>query len=197
MPSIPEYLDRDIFTIAQLLSPEECAALISRGESLGFEAASVTTGSGPKMLTGIRNNDRVDLLDDDLLQTLWGKVSAVMPREMDGFPIVGLHPRLRFYRYDPGQRFKRHRDGRVYTEAGEVSRLTLMIYLNEGASGGETIFTNYDLTGPVSQLRTIVVTPSLGMGLCFLHELWHEGAEIVSGRKYVLRADVLFKGEPS
>jgi len=81
-------------------------------------------------------------------------------------------------------------------DTGEVSRLTLMIYLNEGTLGGETIFTNYDLSGPTSQLRTIVVTPTLGMGLCFRHELWHEGAELISGRKYVLRGDVLFEGEP-
>ena len=197
MPGIPEFLDHDLFTVSRLLTPEECGALISRGESFGFEAASITTVSGPKMLTGIRNNDRVDLFDDDLLETLWGKVSGIVPDEIDGFRVVGLHPRLRFYRYDPGQRFKRHRDGRVRTEAGAVSRLTLMIYLNEGTMGGETVFTNYDLTGPVSQLRTITITPAIGMGLCFLHELWHEGAVIVSGRKYVLRADVLFAGEPS
>jgi hypothetical protein len=34
------------------------------------------------------------------------------------------------------------------------------------------------------------------MGLFFKHERWHEGAPVRSGRKYVLRTDVLYKALP-
>ena len=190
-----ERLDADIFTVADVLSAAECAALIERAEALGFAAASVATRTGPRMLTGIRNNDRVDLEDDELRAFLWERVRGVLPPDVDGFPVVGLHHRLRFYRYDPGQRFKRHRDGRVTTEAGEVSRLTLMFYLNDGYAGGETTFRESEFDAAVARIAT--VTPAAGMALAFVHERWHEGTEVRSGRKYVLCADVLYAGAPN
>jgi hypothetical protein len=30
------------------------------------------------------------------------------------------------------------------------------------------------------------------MALCFVHELAHEGATVIRGRKYVLRSDVMY-----
>ena len=48
-----------------MFTPEECRELIARGESLGFEAASVTTSSGPQMLPNLRNNDRAIFEDAD------------------------------------------------------------------------------------------------------------------------------------
>ena len=32
------------------------------------------------------------------------------------------------------------------------------------------------------------------MALCFVHYLLHEGAEVQSGRKYVMRTDVMYSG---
>jgi hypothetical protein len=37
------------------------------------------------------------------------------------------------------------------------------------------------------------VKPKPGMTLVFQHELWHEGAPVTRGRKYVLRTDVLYR----
>jgi hypothetical protein len=31
------------------------------------------------------------------------------------------------------------------------------------------------------------------MALIFLHSIWHEGAVVQSGQKYVLRTDVMYK----
>jgi hypothetical protein len=44
------WLDDDIFTVEGLLTPEECLALIRRGEALGFEEATVALASGPAMV---------------------------------------------------------------------------------------------------------------------------------------------------
>ena len=52
-----EFVDPDVFTVAGVFSPAECAGLIDRAESIGFDAASVRTRSGAKMLPKIRNND--------------------------------------------------------------------------------------------------------------------------------------------
>ena len=96
----------------------------------------------------------------------------------------GLNERFRFYRYGPGQRFAPHVDGAYERTNGERSRLTFMIYLNEGYQGGETRFGWHTITG-----RT-------GMALWFDHRLRHEGAELIEGVKYVLRSDVMYADAP-
>jgi predicted 2-oxoglutarate/Fe(II)-dependent dioxygenase YbiX len=93
---------------------------------------------------------------------------------------VGLNERFRFYRYDPGERFAPHRDGAYHRDNGEDSLLTFMVYLSEGFTGGDTVFPN------------LAVTPRLGMALIFEHQILHEGAAVISGRKYVLRSDVMY-----
>ena len=67
---------------------------------------------------------------------------------------------------------------------GDESLMTLMIYLNGGARGGETRFEN------------ATITPEAGLALIFDHYLLHEGALVVEGQKYVLRSDVMY-GAPS
>ena len=54
------------------------------------------------------------------------------------------------------------------------------MYLNEGFVGGETV------------VEGVSITPRRGMALIFEHQLLHEGAAVASGRKYVLRSDVMF-----
>lgn len=189
-------LDRDIFTVSDLYTPAECRQLIERGENTGFEAASVTTSTGQKMMPGVRNNDRAIFDDDAFARSVWERVRSFVPSSMDGFEVVGLNPRFRFYRYDPGQRFKRHQDGRVRTADGEVSRLTFLLYLNADYEGGQTIFRHYTYEGETGTKHEIEIVPETGLGLFFVHERHHEGAPLIAGRKYVLRSDVLYAGEP-
>jgi prolyl 4-hydroxylase len=58
-----------------------------------------------------------------------------------------------------------------------------MVYLNEACEGGETNFL----------IENISVEPKTGMALIFDHQLFHEGAAVTSGRKYVLRSDIMFE----
>jgi hypothetical protein len=39
----------------------------------------------------------------------------------------------------------------------------------------------------------IDVVPRTGMALLFQHRVWHEGCEVTSGVKYVLRSDVMYR----
>jgi hypothetical protein len=55
-----------------------------------------------------------------------------------------------------------------------------MVYLNEGFAGGTTSF----MPGEV--------VPQRGMALFFPHELPHCGEAVGSGRKYVLRSDIMY-----
>ena len=191
MTLTPEFIDPDVFTVAGVFSTAECAALIARAESIGFEAASVRTHSGAKMLPKIRNNDRVNLNDPELAALMWSRVSHLLP-PIDDQHAVGVDCHLRFYRYEPGQEFKRHKDGSVTSDDGHVSKLSYLVYLNGDFEGGSTKFRDYDGKGESRRKIEHVITPVTGMALLFRHERWHEGFALISGRKYVLRTDVFY-----
>jgi WD40 repeat protein len=74
------------------------------------------------------------------------------------------------------------------------SRLTCMLYLNDGAefSGGATRY--YAERAEDSELLG-VVRPEAGTLIVFDHELWHDGEAVTAGTKYVLRTDVLYEAE--
>jgi 2-oxoglutarate-Fe(II)-dependent oxygenase superfamily protein len=70
--------------------------------------------------------------------------------------------------------------------------MTFMIYLNDGMTGGETRFFA-GMERVFRQRPYLSVEPKQGMALIFLHSIWHEGAVVQSGQKYVLRTDVMYK----
>jgi hypothetical protein len=47
----------------------------------------------------------------------------------------------------------------------------------------------YDILGN----PTVAIVPRQGTALVFAHSQLHEGAPVLSGRKYVLRTDVLYR----
>ena len=191
MTLVAEFVDPDICTVAGVFSATECAALIARAESIGFDAASVRTHSGSKMMTNIRNNDRVNLDDPELGALMWTRISHVLP-VIDDHHAVGVDSHLRFYRYEPGQEFKRHKDGSVTNDDGHVSKLSYLIYLNDNLDGGSTTFREYDGKGESRRKIEHVITPVAGSALLFRHERWHEGSALIAGRKYVLRSDIFY-----
>lgn len=44
-------------------------------------------------------------------------------------------------------------------------------------------------------LEEVTITPQQGLALCFIHQLLHKGQPVTSGRKYVLRTDVMYRRE--
>lgn len=180
----------NIFTIANILSPAECAEYIALTENMGYAGAPISTYRGFELRPDIRNNERVMIDDPERAHALWQRVSDHIPSQIDQWRAVGLNERFRFYRYDPGQRFAIHHDGSYRRPNGEKSLLTFMVYLNEGFAGGETRF--YLPNHYNANQRHVCVVPETGMALCFVHELAHEGATVMQGRKYVLRSDVMY-----
>lgn len=175
----------EIVTIAEVLAPAECAALIAFAEDIGFADAPVTTALGFKMIPEIRNNTRVMIDDHARAAALWHRLAPFVPVNPGAWKTpVGLNERFRFYRYEPGQRFAWHRDGAFERDNGECSKLTLMLYLNQEFVGG---CTEFDVGEP------LVVQPQTGMALLFAHGVRHQGAAVSRGRKYVLRTDVMYR----
>jgi prolyl 4-hydroxylase len=184
-------LDPDkVLVIHDFLSSEECAALIRRSEALAYEPGTVAD----VVIEQVRNNERV-LVDDPLLAAnLFHRAEPLLPAVIEGYGLVGFNERWRFYRYRPGQTFKPHRDGSyLRVESWEESHMTFMIYLNEEMTGGETRFFEDMQQAFLQQRPYLSVQPKAGMALVFLHSIWHEGAVVHSGQKYVLRTDVMYK----
>lgn len=172
---------KEIFTISNVLSGEECKDFIKQSEREGYEIATVETEKGKKFIADVRNNQRVLYKNDELAAKLWERVSSLVPQKIGNSVAVGLNELFRFYKYGHGQKFKKHVDESFIRNGEEASYYTFMIYLNEGYKGGETSFDEK------------IVKGETGMGLVFLHSLAHEGNEVLEGVKYVLRTDIMYR----
>lgn len=186
-----ELLDpQGAWLIDGFLPPEECRACIVTSEANQYGPAPLSRPGGAVLAPEVRNNSRVTLTDPALANSLWKRLQDFVPPQLDDWlgrtrRPVGINPRLRYLRYDAGERFAPHFDG-ITEREGEVSLLTLLIYLNEGFEGGQTIFYT------AHEELKFVVRPRLGAALLFMHNMCHEGAWVLAGRKYVLRSDVMF-----
>ena len=65
-------LSKDIFLIDQFWSINKCDEFIAKSESKGYEAATVQTETGPRVVDHIRNNNRVLYKDGVPLAILAG-----------------------------------------------------------------------------------------------------------------------------
>jgi hypothetical protein len=186
---VKEVLDSGkVLVIHDFLSTEECSALIQRSERLCYEPGTVAD----VVIEDVRNNERVIVDDVSLATDFFRRAEPSLPAVIDGHGLVGFNERWRFYRYGPGQTFKPHRDGSyMRIKSWEESQMTFMIYLNDGMTGGETRFFS-DMEQAFRGRPYLSVEPKEGMALVFVHAIWHEGAVVHSGQKYVLRTDVMY-----
>ena len=195
-------LPEGVFVIDHLLSPDECAQWIETAEAVGFRVAPISTAGGAEVVTVYRNNGRVMFDDAELARALWPRlephVPARLPTSRAGhwWQALGLNERFRSYRYEPGQYFHWHQDGSFRRNNWERSLLSVILYLNADFEGGHTEFdaryremVDEALEGEAS----LSIAPSPGRALVFLHPLLHQGAPVTSGRKYVLRTDVMYR----
>jgi len=184
----------EVFVLRGFLSPAECAAHIAASEAVGYGDAPINTFAGQVVNKRMRNNDRVMVDDPTLAAAMWARLRPFMaPKRGTRWEAVGLNERFRFYRYDPGQRFDWHFDGAFERSPTEISAFTFMAYLNDGFEGGETAFNMNFGDGIRADDPITRITPEAGMALVFVHRILHQGAVVTSGRKYVLRSDVMYR----
>jgi hypothetical protein len=179
-----------------VLSPAACQAIIADTERRGYVAALLNMGGGVEALRpDVRSNTRCIVDSPEFADALFARVRHALPEEFFGARIVGLNERLRFLRYDPGERFRVHRDGSFERTSGarECTLVTLLLYLNDGYTG---CFTTFYKDRGIEHLvpdEGLAVEPRPGRVLMHEHELLHAANALESGRKYVLRTDVLYK----
>lgn len=169
-----------IYSIENFWSVSKCNEFIQRSESIGYQEALIQTDFGQKRLEQVRNNQRVLFTDNDLAHEIWDELKPYCPATIGNSEVVGLNELFRFYKYEKGQMFQKHRDQSFIRNERESSYYTLLIYLNDDFEGGATSFNLLELT------------PKKGTALVFLHNLEHEGKVLISGTKYVLRTDIMY-----
>lgn len=119
---------------------------------------------------------------------------------MFGGKVLGLNSNIRVYRYRTGQFFDKHYDESNKLQWGEANvpaktTWTLLIYLTT-CTGGETAFYPETLKKGDGTPDPIVVGLETGMALLHKHGddcLLHEGKEVKSGEKWVLRSDLVVR----
>lgn len=173
----------DVFTL------EECQEFIAFSHTFQYEVAPITIHSKEyQVQLEVRNNQRIIYDDEKFSEKIYARVKEFLPQELFEWQICGLNERFRFYLYENGQTFRPHYDGNYEMSDWHSSQLTLLIYLSDDFEGGETIFYNQS-----RHLKLESIKPKIGQILVFEHRQLHEGAPVLSGKKYVLRTDVMYK----
>jgi hypothetical protein len=185
----------DYLIIHNFLTRAKCQELIDLSESRGYEEADISFPEGGKMIKSYRDNYRCLYRDEELRKELEYLLRNVAPSYfnfikeggiLEKLPFLKLSGNFRFYKYLPGQKFKKHRDANQLEEGG-LSLQTVLFYLNDAEEGGETSV--YD---PALKDK-VLVKAETGKLLTFDHSIAHTGEELVKGIKYVLRTDFIYK----
>lgn len=194
-------LEDQILIIRNLFTSKLCKDYVSFLSSLPL----ATTPGKPKRGEAVRVNDRFQIEDSLFAQQLWQKtplqhlVSMYEDQSVWDGEVLGLNPNIRIYRYRPGQFFDQHYDesNRLMYGPGKTparTTWTLLIYLTT-CEGGETAFYPEPKKGENTP-EPILVGMEVGMALLHKHGddcMLHEGKEVKSGEKWVLRSDLVVK----
>jgi hypothetical protein len=193
------------FVMTNVLSHDECDQWLEFANAIGY---------APDTVVGI--NHVLWLAEDDLIHSLFKRCKRHLPSHIDGCELTGINARLRFFRYEPGAAYRVHIDGAwpgsgfvnnyatngdEYTPVDDAfgdrySRLTFLVYLNDGFEGGHTTYFTPNLNN-IGELEARSIKPLKGSIACFPHgdaigSLAHEGSSVITGAKYVIRTEVLY-----
>jgi len=187
-----------------VLSPDECAEMIDRAEEAGFHDASIydrRTNQAHRNCTRYISDDAAladnwferimhALKDRPALEYKLRSASFASNKNEKLNHAVGINERLRLLRYRQGEFFHSHNDAKFIRgadqgeRAGETSYVSVLIYLNHKFKGGTTRFHGNG--------RQLDVKPRTGSILVHEHNILHSGQRITSGKKYIVRTDVMY-----
>eukprot|EP00040_Diaphanoeca_grandis_P044295 m.11900 g.11900 ORF g.11900 m.11900 type:complete len:307 (-) comp9042_c0_seq1:48-968(-) len=184
--------------IEGLLSEGEAAELARLALGLGFRSVVQEVPTNYEQTIPERSHTMCVLKSEPLAEWLWKRVQQfpnVFPKEIhdrEGMWVpMGVNPCFRFNKYMAGQVFSEHVDDVYFSrDAQERSFLTVVIYLNDGFAGGDTVF----LRGRKGGTLVKSFKPSTGNALVFQHDMLHEATEpIGSPAKMIVRTDIVFR----
>ena len=136
--------------------------------------------------TYYRNNDRLVEDNTSLSEQFYEKLQELNISSLN--EIKGVNNRIRLCRYQKNQSFSKHQDGVHYLNDHYESKYTFLLYLNnqdDFKGGGTEFFISKNDKKP-----HLMIKPKKGKLLIFDHRIWHQGAKVFSGNKYILRSDI-------
>lgn len=193
----------EAIVVRHVLTPDECVEWIQRAEQEGFKYSDMNT-----MFAGKRK--RAILNSDALAERVWEKIGPLLaPRIHDAtlsksfsfsgeatnirsgvYSPTNVNPFCRFSKYDAGDEFRLHTDTCYARDENETGLCTVLLYLNDDMLGGETVMVpNSDW----NSTETVRIKPEPGLVLVFYHMQPHAGLEVISGCKYIMRSDVMYR----
>lgn len=196
-----------------VLSPDECKAIIAAGEAVNFVPDAPLREDGD---ISILAHNFYWVIDSTFHDLLWSRISSYVPQSINGRPVRGINRRFRVYRYVPGAEYRCHIDGAwppsgilpddtyVYDSSPEENKqssmYTFLLYLNDEFEGGETTF--FMPAAREGTLNGYPLRPVMGSVAIFPHgesngALLHEGTGVRNGAKYIIRTDVEYDVNPS
>mmetsp|Transcript_28600 Transcript_28600/g.25258 ORF Transcript_28600/g.25258 Transcript_28600/m.25258 type:complete len:294 (+) Transcript_28600:233-1114(+) len=179
---------RWVVLIRDVLNKEECEELIKFSEEQGYEDALVNIGYGRQQkMPNFRNCQRMMIDNFDMADCLWTRLTPFIPTYFNDFKKIAFNERLRFLRYNKKEFFGPHFDGTYQRPNGEFSQITLLLYLNANFKGANTNFLDMN---DDDNYHAPKITP--GMVIMFQHDIFHEGAMLEEGTKYIVRTDVMY-----
>eukprot|EP00930_Biecheleria_cincta_P086618 TRINITY_DN75886_c0_g1_i1.p1 TRINITY_DN75886_c0_g1~~TRINITY_DN75886_c0_g1_i1.p1 ORF type:complete len:283 (-),score=37.97 TRINITY_DN75886_c0_g1_i1:92-940(-) len=190
--AIPEKLARAgsfARVVHGVLSESQCAELISSVNRKGFTPALLNVGRGSQKLEPyVRNGHRAIVDSPELGQWLLEALRPHLPANCCGAQLVELNERCRILCYTPGQEFASHFDGNYRRSNGDVSKVTVQVYLHDvlEENGGATTF-------HFGRASSLPCQPKAGSALLFSQDLEHEGSLLKKGLKYTLRTEAMYR----
>jgi hypothetical protein len=92
--------------IRDVLSPEECLAIIAAGETIEFIPDAPMRPQGED--TSVLAHNFYWIVDQAFHDKLWSRVSPFVPETVAGKQVRGINRRFRVYRYVPGAEYRCH-----------------------------------------------------------------------------------------
>lgn len=198
IPPLASDKDKTCFLVCGLLTDVECQLLHEKCDAQGWHAAALDYGLGSGDLAGdsvvnlhLRDSDRCIVWDSSLALAIWEKLRPLIPtNSFEPLHPTGINSCFRCLRYIKDQAgFSKHIDGSSVV-AGEISKLTVQIYLNDGFAGGATRLCVMDESKDAA--RAVDVVPHCGMAFVFDQSILHSGRPVDEGTKLTARTEIMY-----
>lgn len=147
---------------------------------ISYNEVEIKNSSPLKKNLTERISKRLILESEELSELIWNNLDFSV-LEIEGQTPIGINKSFRLYKYFINDEFIEHVDMSTIISDDIRTFYSILIYLNDDYTGGNTKFNNFE------------IEPKLGSLVTFPHNQLHSGEKIISGIKYILRGDVIFK----
>jgi len=181
MPPSPREISRspNVWRIPAFLSPDECRHVADTAAPLLEPALVIDPRTKRRISNPVRTSDSAAIgpaREDLVIRAINHRIAAA-----SGTPVDHAEP-LTILRYRPGQQYRLHVDTLPAAKNQRVR--TMLIYLNQGYTGGETEFSANRLTMRCEAGDAIMFDNVLPDGSPDLSSR-HAGAPVTSGAKWI------------